>query len=125
MPIDRERNNAPRRLPALNDQARQHRAHPTVAEARLWQHLRDRRLGGFKFRRQHAIDRFIVDFCCVERRLIVELDGSVHAQQVERDRECTTVLEGFGYRVLRFRNDQVEDDIGGVIEAIRVILLAA
>ena len=63
----------------LKDRARQMRREPTEAERRMWRLLRDRRLGGFKFRRQEQLGRYIVDFVCFERKLIVELDGSQHA----------------------------------------------
>ena len=62
----------------LVKQARRHRADPTIGEALLWQQLRDRRLSGYKFRRQHPIDRFITDFCCPECKLIIEIDGPIH-----------------------------------------------
>ncbi|MFI5409722.1 endonuclease domain-containing protein [Kaistia sp. UC242_56] len=77
----------------------------TEAERRLWYHLRDRRLDGFKFRRQQPIDRFIVDFLCVERRLIVEVDGGQHHPAVDAER--TAILETAGYFILRFWNDEV------------------
>jgi very-short-patch-repair endonuclease len=63
----------------LKDRARQMRREPTEAERRMWRLLRDRRLGGFKFRRQEQLGRYIVDFVCFEQKLIVELDGSQHA----------------------------------------------
>ena len=72
----------------LKDRARQMRREPTEAERRMWRLLRDRRLGGFKFRRQEQLGRYIVDFVCFERKLIVELDGSQHAESAydaERD----------------------------------------
>ena len=64
----------------LKDRARQMRREPTEAERRMWRLLRDRRLGGFKFRRQEQLGRYIVDFVCFEQKLIVELDGSQHAE---------------------------------------------
>ncbi len=103
----------------LVNQARQHRVGPTVGEALLWQELRARRLNGYKFRRQHPINRFIADFCCLEHKLIVEIDGPVHQDQSERDAERTAALEGFGFRVLRFTNDQVEQDMVAVLRALR------
>ncbi|BCP52653.1 hypothetical protein K32_12700 [Kaistia sp. 32K] len=81
------------------------RSEMTEAERRLWYHLRDRRLHGFKFRRQEPIQRFVVDFLCVERRVIVELDGGQHNQAVDAER--TAILEAAGYFVLRFWNDEV------------------
>jgi len=84
---------------------RQLRAGMTEAERRLWYHLRDRRLDGFKFRRQQPIDRCVVDFLCVERRVIVEVDGGQHNEPVDAER--TAILEVAGYFVLRFWNDEV------------------
>lgn len=84
---------------------RQLRAGMTEAERRLWYHLRDRRLEGFKFRRQQPIDRFVVDFLCVGRRVIVEVDGGQHNELVDAER--TAILETAGYFVLRFWNDEV------------------
>ncbi|HEX9374075.1 MAG TPA: DUF559 domain-containing protein [Roseiflexaceae bacterium] len=114
-------NNAPWNK-VLTEQARRNRARPTAAEAQLWQHLRGRRLDGFKFRRQHPIDRFIVDFCCLERCLIVEVDGLAHQQLAERDAERTAVLQALGYRVFRCTNDQIERNIAAVLDLIRATL---
>jgi len=102
----------------IRARARALRQQETSAETLLWQQLRSRRHNGFKWRRQHPIGRFIVDFCCVDQRLIVELDGIVHADQVERDNERTTLLEQQGYRVLRFTNDVVEQQIDTVLKNI-------
>jgi very-short-patch-repair endonuclease len=71
----------------LRESARDFRATSTPAEARLWQALRGRKLGGARFRRQHAIGRFLVDFYCAEATLVIEVDGPVHRQQVEQDAE--------------------------------------
>ena len=92
---------------------------PTPAEDMLWQRLRDRQLDGFKFRRQHSIDRFIVDFYCPEARLAVELDGPVHEQSVERDAIRQELLERRGLRVLRFTNDQAIESADAVLARIR------
>ena len=90
------------------------------AERLLWGHLRDRRLAGFKFRRQTPRSGFIVDFVCVERGLAVELDGSQHgeAAAVAYDARRTTVLNAVGLRVLRFWNDEVLGNLHGVLDAI-------
>ena len=82
--------------------ARRLRSAQTDAERILCFQLRDRRLRGFKFRRQAPIDRYIVDFCCVDERLIIELDGSQHLEQEEYDKERTKYLESLGYKVVRF-----------------------
>jgi 5-methyltetrahydrofolate--homocysteine methyltransferase len=99
--------------------ARQLRQEQTAAEAKLWYYLRDRRLDGFKFRRQHAIGRFVVDFCCPERRLIVEVDGPAHDQQAERDQARTEALQAAGYRVIRYTNDAVDQRIDSVLADLR------
>ena len=91
---------------ALRARSAELRRQQTPAEQVLWQQLRGGK-AGTKFRRQHAIGRFIADFCSLEHRLIIEIDGPIHAQQAERDAERTAVLEAAGYRVLRFSNAQV------------------
>ncbi len=100
--------------------AREMRKASTDAENRLWQFVRDRRLGGYKFRRQHPIDRYIVDYICIERRLIVELDGGQHAgaKQRERDEERERFFENRGFRVLRFWSHEVLKNTEGVLETI-------
>jgi very-short-patch-repair endonuclease len=91
----------------------------TDPEILLWNYLRLRRLNRVRFRRQHAIGRYVVDFCAPDEKLIIELDGSQHIQQVARDSARTKYLEAQGYRVLRFWNDQVLKDINGVVSAIQ------
>ncbi|MEN3027394.1 MAG: DUF559 domain-containing protein [Chlorobiota bacterium] len=110
-----------RRLPEhVKEMARQLRREATSAESLLWEFLRDRRLGGLKFRRQHPIGNFIVDFYCHERRLIVELEGSIHdePEQAAYDEERFKWLQAQGYTVLRFRNEEVFEDLEGVLERI-------
>ena len=106
----------------LRIRARDLRRDATPAEALLWQWLRTRHITGLKWRRQHPIGRFIVDFYCAEQRLIVELDGSVHDSQIERDAERTEQLEREGYRVVRFPNAAVERDIEQVLVEIRAAI---
>ena len=101
----------------LRHRAREFRKEMTPTETRIWGRLRNRGLGGLKFRRQHLIGRFIVDFCCVEARVVVEIDGGVHESQRERDAGRTEYLECLGYRVIRFRNDQVSEDLDCVLAA--------
>src|SRR6185437_3847555 len=96
----------------------------TEAEKRLWSALRGRRLAGFKFRRQMWIGPFIADFCCMEARVVVEVDGALHGETAGRDRVRTEVLGGEGYRVLRFWNSEVLEDLDGVLTAMRAELLA-
>ena len=98
--------------------ARSLRKRPTPAERAMWAILRDRRLRGLKFRRQFPIHPFIADFCCWEIRLVIELDGEVHAEQAERDREREAYIRGKGFTVLRFPNERVFADVVGVIEEI-------
>jgi very-short-patch-repair endonuclease len=98
--------------------ARQMRHDPTPAEVALWERLRNRQVCGMKFRRQHAIERFIVDFYCSKARLIVEVDGGVHDYTVEEDAIRQEYLESLGHSVLRYRNDDVLHRIDGVIVEI-------
>jgi very-short-patch-repair endonuclease len=95
----------------LRARARELRSDPTPAENVLWQALRRHQLGGYKFRRQVAIDQFIVDFCCLGQKLIIELDGKIHLAQREQDRQRSEKLTTLGFRVLRFSNEQVLEDI--------------
>jgi very-short-patch-repair endonuclease len=104
--------------PEIELNARNLRQNLTPAEQILWQHLRNRKLHGLKFRRQHPIGRFIVDFYCPEYRLIVELDGEIHDRQVEYDMARTEQLQADGDRVLRFQNQEVLDRLSWVLEQI-------
>src|SRR5262245_46827947 len=98
--------------------ARRLRRNQTDAERVLWFRLRDRRLDGWKFKRQVPIDRFIVDFFCADAKLIVELDGGQHDQNRDRDANRTGVLDAMGYLVLRYWNNDVIRNIEGVLEDI-------
>ncbi|WP_373488559.1 endonuclease domain-containing protein [Blastomonas sp.] len=100
------------------DRARHMRKEPTEAEAKLWSCLRAGRLNGFKFRRQVTIGTYIADFVCPSAKLIVEIDGSQHAEQTIYDAQRTAFLVGEGYRVIRFWNDEVLGSCDDVIEAI-------
>ncbi|MCW0198707.1 endonuclease domain-containing protein [Sphingopyxis sp.] len=93
----------------------------TEQEKKLWGALRDRRLGGFKFRKQQPIGPFIVDFVCQERRLIVEVDGSQHANSAS-DHTRDAFLIDKGYRVLRVWNNDVTGNLSGVLTAILAAL---
>jgi very-short-patch-repair endonuclease len=104
--------------------ARQLRRDGTNVEQRLWFHLRDRQLGGIKFRRQEPIGPFIVDFCSLEAKLVVELDGGQHAEHVARDAERTAALERRGYQVLRFWNSEVGENLDAVLERIAAVAAA-
>ena len=107
-------------------QARSMRGHPTNIERRLWRFLRDRKLAGAKFRRQHLVGPYVVDFFCAEAHLIVELDGGGHAEprgsarDAVRDRE----LRERGLRVLRFWDGDVARNLGGVLRTIFEALAA-
>ena len=87
--------------------ARTLRKNSTCAERLLWKRLRMRQLSAYKFRRQHPIGDYIVDFVCLEKRLIVELDGGQHTEQVEYDEKRSNWLRERGYRVLRYWNNDV------------------
>ena len=100
------------------DFARGLRRRQTDAERRLWARLRDRRLLGVKFARQVPIGPYIVDLCCREQRLIVELDGSQHATRADYDAGRTALLEGLGYRVLRFWDNEALRNTDGVLQRI-------
>ena len=104
--------------PKMMQRAGELRQNQTEAEARLWSRLRAHRMAGFQFRRQHAIGDYIVDFCSPRRKLIIELDGSQHLDQAEYDLERTQYLETKGYRVLRFWNNDVMNDIEIVLNTI-------
>ena len=92
------------------------RAATTDAEIKLWYHLRAKRLGGFNFRRQHPIPPYVADFYCEELRLVIELDGSQHDENVDRTR--THALERQGLVVMRFWDHQVLQETEAVLEAI-------
>src|SRR5262249_6121441 len=102
--------------------ARQARSNQTDAEGKLWARLRARQLCGAKFRRQHAIGPFITDFCCVERGLVIELDGGHHTERVKADRVRTAFIEQHGYRVLRFWDNEVLQHMESVLEQIAIDL---
>jgi len=103
-------------------QAGELRKEPTLAERKLWAYLRGNKLNGVNFRRQHATGNFVPDFCSVKAKLVIELDGSQHLEQEEYDAERTKYLEEQGYKVIRFWNNQVMNDIEGVIRAIILAL---
>ena len=102
--------------------ARQLRKNPTEAEQALWKHLRLCRLGEYKFRRQQPIGWYIVDFVNFEKRVVIELDGGQHSQQVDYDAERTAWLNAQGYLVLRFWNNQVMKEVEAVKAAILQVL---
>jgi very-short-patch-repair endonuclease len=104
------------------DLVRRFRREPTESESLLWQHLRDRRLAGLKFRRQRPLGRFIADLCCDEVKLIVEIDGSIHTgvDQRESDAIREEQLESMGFRILRVTASEVLERTADVLERIRL-----
>ncbi len=113
-------NRTPRAVALVFHHARALRREETDAERKLWQRLRAKEFAGFKFRRQFPIGDFIADFCCRERKLIVELDGGQHAEPagMARDSWRTRLLQGRGYRVIRFWDNEVLTNIDGVLQVI-------
>ena len=104
--------------------AKEMRHQPTPQEEQLWQQLRAKRLDGWKFRHQSPIGPFIPDFCCPEAKLIIELDGSQHAERAGYDESRTEFLKDQGYRVLRVWNSDVDQHLDGVLMLIREALSA-
>ena len=109
------------------DFARRLRNQTTAAERELWRLLRAQQVDGYKFRRQAAIGAYVVDFVCFSHKLIVELDGPHHGEEaaVEHDARRTAWLLSQGYRVIRFWNHQLDEEIQSVVEQIRHALEAA
>lgn len=106
--------------PDIFKKAKELRKDMTETEEILWKRLRNRKLNGLKFRRQHPVDIFIADFYCHEKKLIVELDGGIHdtIEQMEYDDGRTFELEEKGFIILRFRNEEVLNEIEQVLEKI-------
>jgi very-short-patch-repair endonuclease len=109
-----------RALPATISNARSFRKNPTIAKQRLWNALRNRKLGGFKFRRQHPIGSLVLDFFCREKALAIEVDGGVHnlLEAAEHEFEREKYLRLLGVKFLRFTNRQVMDELPGVLGQI-------
>jgi len=101
--------------PRLITFARRMRHEPAPTERLMWKLLRDRRLAGFRFRRQHPIPPYIADYYCAVAKLIVELDGDTHVGREEQDREREDFFRSLGYRVLRFWNNQLFEDEDAVL----------
>ena len=102
--------------------ARHLRSNPTNAEQRLWSVLRRRQLAGVRFRRQVPLGPYVADFACLSHRLIIEVDGGQHTVTQFRDNKRTRWLESQGYRVIRFWNNEVGENLEGVTETIRLAL---
>jgi very-short-patch-repair endonuclease len=104
--------------PVARSRARQLRNDSTETERLLWQHLRRRQFDGFRFRRQQPLGVYIVDFVCLEKRLVIELDGGQHADSADYDERRSAWLESQGFRVLRFWDNDVWEDVEAVKQAI-------
>ncbi len=104
----------------LEERRKEFRKNLTPAEATLWKSLQQKQLNGRKFRRQHSIQNYIVDFYCASEKLIVELDGTHHLDfaQQNYDLERTKQIEALGFKVIRFENKLVFEDIVGVLNEI-------
>jgi 5-methyltetrahydrofolate--homocysteine methyltransferase len=104
----------------LKERAKEMRNKPTEAEKMLWNVLSNKGIEGFKFRRQHIIGEYIVDFVCLEKKLVIEVDSSVHnlPEQIEHDKERTIWLESKGFKVVRYTNEQVLNNLFETIESI-------
>ncbi len=107
-----------RKARRLTDSARDLRRRETEAEAILWAALRGRQVAGLKFRRQRPAGPFVLDFYCADYRLVVEVDGGIHDQQLEQDAARTAILEGYGYHLIRFRNEQILTNLPAVLARI-------
>ena len=94
------------------------RRNQTAAEKKLWQELRSRRCGGYKFRRQYIIDEYVVDFVCISKKLVVEVDGPTHEGREDYDQNRTEHIRKRGYRLIRFSNAEVLDETDAVVEGI-------
>ena len=105
------------------ERAKSLRTNQTDAEQRLWYYLRAHRFMGMKFKRQKPVGNYIVDFVCFAPMLVVEIDGGQHAEQVVYDRRRDTYLQGEGFTVLRFWNNQVLNETDAVLESIRQTLI--
>ncbi|MEK6592334.1 MAG: endonuclease domain-containing protein [Pseudomonadota bacterium] len=99
------------------------RKNPTDAEKKLWAHLRRKQVSGHRFRRQHPLGRYIVDFICLEAKLIVEIDGGQHAGSVLNDAQRTQWLQRQGFRVARFWNNEVLESTEAVLTEIARLLV--
>ena len=106
--------------PRFKNIRRLQRNHPTPWEWKLWQYLKNRQIDGYKFRRQVSIDNYVVDFCCLELKLVIEVDGSghLHSRQQKKDKQRTEHLEKWGYTIIRFYNDEIDENLDSILEII-------
>jgi very-short-patch-repair endonuclease len=110
---------SPDRYVILKEFAHKNKQFATEAESLLWEHIRAKRLA-VKFNRQHIIGDYIVDFVCIEKKLVIEVDGGYHSEyeQIEKDESRTERLNAMGFSVIRFSNEEVLRDISGIINII-------
>jgi len=103
----------------VRELARSMRHEMTEAEKILWEYVRNKKLSGLKFKRQYPIGRYVADFFCYEKKLIIEIDGSIHESREEYDKNRDEYLTASGYEILRIKNDEIIDSIETVIEKIK------
>jgi very-short-patch-repair endonuclease len=104
--------------PAIFERASRLRSNMTPAEELLWNKLKGKQIVGLRFRRQHPISKYIVDFYCHAARLVIELDGKIHLAKKESDKERTKEIEDLGLRIIRFTNEEVLENIDNVVTRI-------
>ena len=104
--------------PHLMHNGRNLRKNMTPAEQRLWKHLRGKRLGGYRFRRQQPLGQYILDFVCVDAKLVIEIDSGQHAEQTAYDETRTRYLQNLGFTVIPFWNNEVLQQTDAVLTAI-------
>ena len=111
---------SPDRYKLLREFAKKNKQYPTEAEKMLWEYIRSEQLW-FKFNRRHIVGDYIVDFICLEKGLVIEVDGGYHSEyeQIQRDECRTEHLEDMGLKVIRFSNEEVLNNIEGVLDNIR------
>ena len=118
--------NTPDQWKSVTEFAKENRKQPTESEEKLWEQLRNRKIHGCKFRRQHPIEGYIADFVCLEKKVVVEVDGGYHdaEQQMKIDEFRTLTLQKNGYRLIRFSNEEVLNKIDWVLDEVKKILIA-
>ena len=111
---------SPDRYLLLKDFAQKNKQIPTDAEKLLWEHLRAKQLS-VKFNRQHIIGDYIVDFVCIEKKIVIEVDGGYHSEyeQIDKDENRTQRLNDWGFSVIRFKNEEILGDISNVLNKIK------